>query len=249
MLLLMAVLTSHSSAQSNPQLLFDRANEKLQAGQYQEALADYKKLVTGREVSGSLFLNMAISYVELDSLGMAKYYFLKARQFEETEERAEAGLEFVNSQFARQSAVLPKLPWEQAVNWLGEQIGSAALLGIGIFLLNAGIIGYVITWFIPYREKLIRITGLSTAILGLLIVLTSFYVHYVDQRYSRAVMVHREAAVMEKPASEGPVISRAYEGYTFTIDHKRSGNEAGWCYIRMSNGVYGWIRKDDIRIL
>lgn len=103
-------------AQSSPQLIFDQANDQFQKGSYQEALSTYRSLEKRNQISGALFLNMGISYVQIDSLGKAKFYFLKASGFEETESQAYKALEYVESRFSRQSAVLPKLPWERAVD-------------------------------------------------------------------------------------------------------------------------------------
>ena len=65
-------------SQESPQLLFDRGNDALVAGEYRQALNAYHQLLESNQVSGAMYLNMGISYVRLDSLGKAKYYFLKA---------------------------------------------------------------------------------------------------------------------------------------------------------------------------
>jgi len=235
--------------QSNAQLVFDRANDALEAGDYLQALDTYRNLEQGEQVSGALFLNMGISYVQIDSLGKAKYYFLKASRFEGTEQQAKQGLEYVEQRFSRQSAVLPKLPWDKAVDWLKLNVGAVTLLGIAIILINLGVITFVTTWFWPFYQKPMQISGLSAAGIGILMLLLSFYVQYVDNRYSEAVMVNRQANVVEKPNIEAAVVSQAYEGYSFTVDTFQSRDHAGWSYVRMSNGLYGWIPDNQIMTL
>lgn len=247
--LLSASLITPGRAQNNPQLQFDRANDQLESGDFRQALSIYKTIRGENNVSGSLYLNMAISYVQLDSLGKAKYYFLKAREFDETKLRAEEGLEYVESNFSRQSAVLPKLPWERFFDWLGENIGSLNLLGIGILLLNLGIYLFIANWFFEVLARLLRISGISVAAVSVLFILSGFYVQYLQHRYSRAVMVEQQAQVLEQPASDAGIVSQAYEGYTFTIDRSRSRDREGWSYVRMSNGLYGWIPNKEIMVL
>ncbi len=236
-------------AQPSPQAIFDQGNVHLQEGEIRQAIENYRKLIDNQTVSGALYLNLGISYIEMDSLGMAKYYFLKASRFDETEEAAQKALQYVDERFSRQSAILPKLPWDKAVDWLKLNIGAGVLLGIGVILLNGGVIAYVIPWFIDWQQKVLRIGGLSTSILGALIILGSFYVRYVENRYDMAVMVHEQANVLEKPEQNAPIISKAYEGYTFTVDAVRSREKPGWNYVRMSNGLFGWIPDNEIRIL
>lgn len=235
---------------TSTQFAFDRANDQLQEGNYYEALSTYRLLEDQGQVSGALFLNMGISYVQIDSLGQAKYYFMKARQFEETGDRAAEALEFVESQFSRQSAVLPQLPWDRAVDWLRVNLGVSTLLGISLLLLNLGVVGVVITWFYVHTyNNILRKTGLVLAALGLILVFLSFYVQYVELRYSEAVMVQERSNVLERPTADSPIVNQAYEGYEFTVDHTQSESHPGWNYVRMSNGLYGWISSDDIRII
>lgn len=235
--------------QQSPQAIFDQANDELEASNYQEAISLYQNLENQNNISGALFLNMGISYQRIDSLGKAKYYFLKASKFEETEYRAEQALEYINAQFSRQSAVLPKLPWDVATDWLQENIGADNLLLIGIILLNIGAIAFVLHWFISWYPRYLRISGLIMIGLSVLIIAASFYTHYVNERYSSAVMVTQKVPVLEEPQQEASLVSQAYEGYTFTVDHYRSESQPGWSYVRMSNGLYGWIPNSEILIL
>jgi len=248
-ILLIACSVQSVRAQENPQLQFDRANDRLESGNYIEALSLYRSLEAQNHLSGALFLNMGISYVQLDSLGKAKYYFLKAAEFDETRDRAADGLEYVESRFSRQSAVLPKLPWERFFDWLGEAFGAAGLMIFGILLLNIGVAGIIGAWFLEPHTRKLRLGGFAAAAAGFMIIFSSFYVQYLQNRYSRAVMIHQRTNVLEQPSTEAAVVSQAYEGYTFTVDHYQSEEHEGWSYVRMSNGLYGWIPNEDILIL
>lgn len=241
------ITTSH--AQQGAQATFDDANDYLDSGDYRQAISLYKDLELKNTVSGALFLNMGISYQRMDSLGVAKYYFMKSAKFEETEERAGQALEYIESQFSRQSATLPKLPWDVATEWMKENVGDKTLLFIGILLLNMGVLIFVAHWFLQEYPKILRISGLSTIALSIIVIAASFYTQYIDNRYSQAVMVTDQISVLEQPSEEAAVVSRAYEGYTFTVDHYQSDDQPEWSYVRMSNGLYGWIPNSEILIL
>lgn len=252
LLLLLFLGTSpiaESYAQQGPQAIFDEANDLLSSGQNVQAVNLYRQLEERQDYSGALFLNLGIAYQRMDSLGMSKFYFLKSRKFEETEEEAEQALEYVNTQFSHQSAVLPELPWDIATNWLQENIGAKVLLAAGLILFNFGILLFIARWFflrLPQSVKTISLT-----IIGIAVTIASlaFYTQYVSYRYSVAVMVTSEASVVETPQGEASLISQAFEGYTFTVDHKRSSTQPDWSYVRMSNGLYGWIPTAEIMIL
>lgn len=237
-------------AQTTPQVLFDEANEAYDQGKYREAIKTYHSILENAE-SGPVYLNLGLSYVQLDSLGKAKYYFMKAQRYPITENRAQEGISYVNSRFSRTSAVLPELPWEQYFNWMRYSIGVGWLYTVGLIILNLGIILVVFRW-LSYRFQDVRGSALfvwGTAALGALILLHGVFVTYLDDRYHKAVMIHQEQSVHEKPNAESAVVSKAYEGYVFQVDFYQSETADNWYYVRMSNGLYGWIPKTDILIL
>lgn len=239
----------HGFGQQGPQLTFDKANELLDSGEFEQAITLYQRVESQKQWSGALFLNLGISYQRIDSLGKAKYYYLKSAEFEETASKAQQALKYVNNQFSHQSAVLPKLPWDVATTWLQKNIGASTLLAAAIIVLNIGILLFIARWFIQWISPYLRIGSLVVIGISLLLIATAFYTQYVSDRYRKAVMITEKAPVVENPKAETSLVSQSFEGYTFTVDHNRSANYPNWSYVRMSNGLYGWILTENILIL
>lgn len=237
------------AAQNSPQLLFDEANEALEQGDYRSALKSYYEIEKSGHETGALYLNMAIAAVQVDSLGLAKYYFKKAEKFSDVAPNAHEALEYVNSQFSRQSAMLPKLPWDKAVDILKVTPGTFTIFIIGFIFLVATLLLIISRWFniliFPKHTNIVITIGL----LSVLTIALSFYVDYVDERYSEAVLIIRQADVMERANPEASLISKAYEGYEVTVDFKKSESNTEWYYIRLGNGQYGWIKKEGVKII
>lgn len=226
---------------------FDRANELFEEQQIEEALSLYRSIEEKQQLSGKLFYNMGLSAIHLDSLGLAKYYFMRSTQYPEMRQEALDAVNYVNNRFNRRSAVLPKLPWERFFDWLGAVFGPVWMMAIGLFLLNLGIAGILTSWFANHSMHLFRKAGNSLVCLGLLLMCTSIYLQYLDNRYDTGVMIHNNTLVREQPDSSSTTISTAYEGYTMTVDNHRSEPEESWAYIRLENGMYGWIDKETIK--
>src|SRR5699024_7208219 len=209
-ILLIILVGTHSSpdgyAQQNPQAMFDKANTLLNSRQHVQAIQQYHKLENQQHFSGALFLNMGIAYQRTDSLGKAKYYYLKSATFEETEAQARQALEYINTQFSHQSAVLPKLPWETAIDWLNDHIGAQALLGAGLVAFNIGIIIFITCWFYTRLPKLVKSLSYTFIGLAMLVIATAFYTQYTANRYSMAVMVTEEAPVTETPQKSASLV-------------------------------------------
>ncbi|MDZ7772864.1 MAG: SH3 domain-containing protein [Balneolaceae bacterium] len=248
-MMLASAFPSLAAAQSGPQNRFDQANRLLQDESTFEALQAYRALESEGHRSGALYLNMGIASARIDSLGQAKFYFMKSRTYPETRQQAYRALENLENRFSRQSAVLPKLPWQRAVEWIQQNIGSSALMSGGLLLLNLGVVLIVVHWFRDRWKLLLRRGGIALVSAGLLLGLLSFYASHIDRRYSPAVMVDEQANVMEQPGSDAPIVSQAFEGYTLTVDHRRSAGQEGWSYVRLGNGMYGWIPTGHIRVL
>jgi hypothetical protein len=247
MMLFIVLIVQPALAQNNAQLRFDEANTLLEEGNYPEALNLYRQIEQSGSASGALFLNMGIAATEIDSMGLAKYYFLKSAEFPTSKDRALDALEYVNSQFSRQSATLPKLPWDKAVDWLKNGPGSTGVFIIGFFLVLIAFSVVLLHWFKIFTFQKHNFIITSLIIVSIATVLLSFYVDYVDQRYLEGVVTDREIQVKQRPAEDADLVSLAYEGYSVTVDQRLSRSSDSWLYVRLGNGQYGWIPNQGVR--
>ncbi len=229
------------------QAQFDHANSLMEQQRVEEAFDIYRSIEETGRLSGKLYYNMALASMYQDSLGLAKYYLLQAGLFPDTREDAYQTLDYVNDQFDRRSAVLPKLPWDRFFEWMGSMIGASTLMITGIILFNLGVGGLIGSWFTNKAAVWLKRSGYATGILSLLLMLSSLYLYYHDNRYDTAVMVDRQAIVYERPSTHSPSVSHAYEGYTMTVDTRRSAGQTEWYYVRLENGMYGWIQQERVR--
>lgn len=236
-------------AQQSPQAAFDQANTLFSEGELSEAMEGYRAIEKTGAVSGALYLNMGITAVQLDSIGLAKYYFLKASEFNSTKEQSATALEYVNSQFSRQSAMLPKLPWDRAIEWLNDVPGASVVFIIGFLITLIGLILLYLGWLNKLDSKSIFSYIITLIIAGTIVAGLAFYADYVNQRYDSAVLISTSQRVLESPKPESTLISIAYEGYDLTIDHWKSDEYPGWLYVRLGNGQFGWTKTNGIKIL
>lgn len=246
---LFSLLSYSLVAQLSPQAAFDEANTIFENGNVSKALQHYQDIEKSGNVSGALYLNMGIAAVQIDSMGLAKYYFKKAANFDNTAEQANAGLEYVNKQFSRQSAVLPKLPWDRAVEFLIVGPTAPGVFIIGFLITISGLILLYLCWFNKitlgrYFSSILTLILIGSSLTGL-----SFYVDYVDQRYDEGVLITSSQRVTQNPNSDSPLVSIAYEGYDLTVDQWKSAEQKNWLYIRLGNGQYGWIPDRGVKVL
>lgn len=243
-LLLLSVVTL-SAQQSR----FDNANALLEENQFADALSLYKSIAEEGYDSGALWLNMGIAYSQIDSLGVAKYYLLKAKQYRETSELAEDALFYVNNRFSRRSAVLPALPWDRFFQFLSTKFGLTAIVLTALLFFYSGVGFLIWSWFrIDMKKIFLKGSYISFGLMIILIIF-SWIIYYQDSRFSTAVMVDRQSAVYAMPSEESSLVTTAFEGYTMRVDFKRGTDFPDWKYVRLENGMYGWIKTEGLRIL
>lgn len=228
------------------QRLFDEGNQLLRDGKVMEAMKQYKQVMAEGAVSGPLYLNMAIIYADMDSLGKAKAFFMKAAQFDETALQAEQGLLFVDKKLPNRPIQLPKLPWDKAVDELKEHFTSTGLSLLGLLFFNLMALSLVLVWLKPNFGWMKTYVPLGLLVLCVLAFSLSVYLNYHYERYATAVLITSQSSLKEKPMEDSGVVSLAYEGFTFLVDRNFKADGSDWLYVRMSNGQYGWIKSDHV---
>ena len=228
------------------QAQFDEATTLLTDGEYHQALALYKSIANEGHNSGALWQNMGIAYSNIDSLGAAKFYFLKAKNFPETRAIAEQSLTFVEERFTRRSAVLPKLPWDRFFELLSNNIGVRNLYLSGFLFLNIAAGLLIGAWFYRHRESIFKQLSAVGLMISVLIFCCAIYLNYTHNRFGTGVVIDRQITVFENPDEESAPLGNAFEGYLVRVDLTASDDEEGWKYVRLQNGINGWLSSDSI---
>ena len=238
------------SAATGQQAAFDRATTLLEDQEYMEAINQYKDIHEEGFVSGALWLNIGIAYAQLDSLGKAKYYMLRASEFSETKSLAERSLDLVENRFSRRSAVLPMLPWDRFFNLLENLFGTAGLMVTGLLLLNVTAALLLTAWFRPGLKNPLKKLSTASAALAALFVFFSVFLTLQEDWYDVGITIVDQAAVYDQPNTDSAVVSTAYEGYTMRVHTAETADDPesdkNWVYIRLANGLYGWVNSDAI---
>lgn len=233
---------------SQTQFDFEAANTLLEQGQYKEALKKYGAIREMGLYSGGLFVNMAIAAVELDSLGLAKYYLQKALLDESTESAAATGLMYVETQFSRQSATLPALPWEQFFDFIETNIGAFAIYWISFGCILLSTLLLLMSWFLGlWAEGSTRKITLIGIGFGLMLLALSLFINQRAARFQDAVIVVNEATVYSEADVDASAVAVGYEGYDCRVDFSVTATN-DWLYIRLGNGQMGWIQQSALRI-
>ncbi len=218
---------------------------------YAEAAAIFRQIEESGHASGPLFYNMGISYLYLDSLGLASFYFHKSKAFRESSERARDGVATVERIMRTRGTFIPQLPWYAFHDWFLFHMNHLAWIVWGLVLINLGVIVILAGWL--WRpDRRIAIAGMAVAIFGIVQVVVTISIAVWAGGYRQGVVV--ENGIPVKPAPDLVVDQDlspdlAYEAYTVTLDKRLSSQHDGWVHIRLRNGISGWIPDSAVRML
>jgi hypothetical protein len=240
--LTLATLQPAAQAQSEIQAQFNSANEALVQEQFTQALSIFESIKDAGYESGPLYLNMGITATRLDSLGLAKYYYLNAQRFDDVSIAASDALDFVDYELGRRGARLPELAWTQFTRLIFFEMNHHAWLALGLFVINIGVVFLVASWLRQSYKKTNRYLSVVLLNLGTAIVLITTLISWQATGYKQGIQIVREAHVYALPDQQSEIVQTGFEGFQYIVDINQSASTPDWMYVRMSNGSRGWVR-------
>lgn len=244
----LTTLLPETQAQSEPQERFNQANEALSQGQFTKALSLYEAIKASGYESGPLYLNMGITATRLDSLGLAKYYYLNAQRFGDVTIAATDALDFVDYELGRRGARLPELAWTRITRLLYFEMNHTSFVALGLIVINIGVIFLVVSWLRQSYHKINRYLGIVFISLGGTILLVTMLISWQSLGYKQGVQIVRETQIYAQPDIQTEIIQTGYEGFQYIIDMEESNSSPDWLYVRLSNGSRGWVQAEHLNL-
>lgn len=243
--------------EEDPQALFNQGNYMMEINQYSQAVEFFRQVETRGFESGALFLNLAISQVHMDSLGMAAYYFYRSSQFPQTQRLALSGLEFIHNQKEIRGHSIPYLKRLVWIDHLRFGISHKTWAITGLSLVNLGVLLMLAGWLLPNRSRLIRpnpwysIAGLFTSAAGILLIIFALGLSLHAQQFRQAIVIKHDLFLHEEPVQllVNDIQDHVPEAFKVTLNLRMSENEPGWSYIRLRNGRFGWVPENGLLVL
>lgn len=244
----LTTLLPSAKAQSVPQERFNQANEAFRQGQFTQALSLYETIRESGFESGPLYLNMGITATRLDSLGLAKYYYLNAQQFGDVNIAATDALEFVDYELGRRGARLPELAWTRITRLVYFEMNHTLFVALGLIIINIGVLFLVASWLRQSYRKINRYLGIAFMSLGGTILLITVLIYWQSLGYKQGIQIVRETQIHALPDAQTEIIQTGYEGFQYIVDMEASTSSPDWLYVRLSNGSRGWVQTEHLNL-
>lgn len=266
-----ASLQNSTTEPPEPGEAFHRALYHMSEDNHAQALAYFEHIEQQNHLSGPLYYNMGLAHLALEATGHAAAAFHHATRFRETREQAQLGLAYIEHRLEQNGTWIPYLPRHAFADRLLFNVcyfcwGIGALV-----LLNAGALLLAFAWLTGRNTLLCQAGAvLAPAGLGLLLLvgalslLSRGYTRAVIVHEQVGLLAEPGSALPQSArllsqtdtgadngtnqsalettfrAPEG-LIDLAYEAYTVTLYQRTSRRHPGWVYVRLRNGLGGWV--------
>jgi tetratricopeptide (TPR) repeat protein len=234
----------HASAQ-DPEQLAAQAAKAYNTRQYQEAIAQYEKIIAGGNESYALYYNLGNAYFRNNENAQAILTYEKALKIAPNNEDLKHNIEVVNSKLTDKVEMVPELFYKRWWKLLVNMMDIDILAILNIMLLSLALIFIAI--YIAISNIMIRKISFWAGIF--LFVLFSIGVlaasqrnHYLNSQHE-AIVFTQMVNIKSSPDENSKDIFVLHEGTKV----KLLDVVAEWQEIRIANGSIGWIKNSDIR--
>lgn len=227
--------------------LFEKANEAYNAGNYPEAVSQYKEVLKNGEESAELYFNLGNAHYKLNHIAESVYNYEKALLLDPADQTIQNNLEFANNMVLDDIKVVPK---SGLSNFITNVISIfsfngwawIAILGVAIFSIL-----FLLYYFsIASKWKRVFFTVAITAVvISFISLIFAFHLKNVNQNKEFAIVFVEEVPVRNEPNLRGNELFLLHEGSKVQI----LNTFQDWIQLELANGSTGWMDKSSVKFL
>lgn len=222
--------------------------KKYYAGDYKNAIKSFKRLVALPTHHEDLFYNLGCAYFRAGEYGKAIFNFERALKLKPDFENAAFNLEqakkIVSSDVKDVIKGAAKIVWWKKL----ARIFSLKMWWVFLILFSWIFFGILIGLRFfesgPMRSGVIALNSVL-GILVLSLALMLFLSHYDNKNVKEGIILPAKLSVRQGPDVSAKSSFNLHAG--LKVELKSESN--GWMRIRLSNGLEGWVKRNDIGVL
>lgn len=234
------------AAQTN-QELFETAKEQYSKDNFQDAIANWLKILETGNHSKAVYFNLGNAYYKTNQAAPSIYYYEKALQLDPTDQEVKNNLIFAQNM---RVDIIEPLPKTVFAKWYSNAVGLLTAKGwavssvVFIFLVVLGFLGYYFS--ASTRRKRLLFIGTFVFLIGTITSFTMAYLSNSDAKNKREAIVFAEVLeVKDAPTESGTVSFELHPGTKVSI----AGKDSTWYRIRLVDGKEGWASAEGLKEL
>ena len=246
-ILVFFILLVVSSTSAQNEVLFNRATESYNSGDYEKAIEYYQKIIENGKHSAELYFNIANTYYKQNEIGPSVYYYEKALLLKPNDPEIINNLGY--AQNTRLDAIenIPKSAMKRLYNVIVGKLSFDQWAYFAIAMILLFVFSYL-AYYILYVALQKRISFIiSMSALFLCVVSVTFaYLQYNNYKSNNpAIIYEREVVITSEPNKSSERIFTLHEGTKVNVEEELND----WIKIKIADGQTGWLPKETLKLL
>lgn len=234
-------------ASAQNEVLFDRATEAYNGGEYQEAVDNYLEILENGQHSAELYYNLGNTYYKLNQIAPSIYYYEKALLLKPNDREVKNNLSYARNMTLDAIDEMPQTGlskiYDSVIGLLSyDQWSYVAVVFMLLFVLL-----YIAFYYFRYASR--KRTAFVTSMVSLIFAIVAFVFAYTQyntfQTDRPAIVFAEETSVKAEPNKKSQEAFALHEGTKVNVLDQLND----WQKIRIADGTTGWIPKEDIKLL
>ncbi len=227
--------------------LFNSATTAYNAGNYDEAIENYLKIVDNGQHSSSLYFNMGNAYYKLNQIAPSIYYYEKALLLKPNDPDILNNLAYANNMTLDAIEPMPQNAlskfYAQAV--AGFSCDEWAYLSIGFMILF--VLFYIVFYFfqVALYKRVLFIGAILALFSSIMAVMFAYITHNEYKADQPAIVFAKQVAIKSEPNERGQVVFNLHEGTKVKVEESLDN----WKKIRIIDGQTGWLPSEHLKML
>ncbi len=227
--------------------LFNDATKAYNEGKYDQAIADYQKILKNGEHSAALYYNLGNCYYKLNRIAPSIYNYEKALLLNPNDSDIKNNLEHAQNMTLDAIDTMPetavaKIYKNLTGNFTFDQWAYIAVIFIFLF-----VIAYIAFHYFQFSgtKRIAFISSMFFLFVSIISVAIA-YLRYKDYKTDHpAIVFPKEVTVNSEPNNRSQEAFKLHEGTKVQVLEKLGD----WNKISLTDGKTGWIPSTDIKLI
>ncbi len=233
------------TAQNN--VLFEEATNAYNAGKYNQAIENYKKIIENGEHSAALYFNLGNAYYKLNKIAPSIYYYEKSLLLDPSDNEVKNNLGFARNMTLDAIEQIPETGIERILSGITGFMSFDQWAYTAIIFMLLFVLGYLGFYFLQFssQKRTAFIGSMASLVISIIAILIA-YTEYANYKSDQpAIVFENEVVVKSEPNNRSQETFRIHEGTkVFVLD-----TLSDWNKIKLADGKTGWLPSKDIKLL
>ncbi|WP_405384656.1 tetratricopeptide repeat protein [Maribacter sp. LLG6340-A2] len=233
------------TAQNNK--LFDQATTAYNAGEYDNAIENYRQILENGQHSAAVYFNMGNAYYKLNKIAESIYYYEKALLLSPNDQEIKTNLSYAQNMTLDAIDTLPETGLSKLYKNITGKLTFDQWAYVAIAAMLLFVILYILFYYSNYStSKRWTFIGSLFALFLSIIAIIFAYVQQSDfNAWQPAIIFAEESIIKSEPNTAGQQIFVLHAGTKVNVLDELDK----WNKIQLTDGKTGWINKQDLRLL